>query len=50
VICRLDVDNGLPAAHLRAHLASGAPIVVEYVVENGHNAALRYNDAAPAGT
>jgi hypothetical protein len=47
---RLDLNNGLPAAHLREHLASGGPIVVEYVVENGVNVALRYNDApAPSG-
>lgn len=44
---RLDVSNGLPAAHLREHLATGVPIVVEYVVENGRNVALRYNDGLP---
>jgi hypothetical protein len=42
------VNNGLPAAHLREHLSSGAPIVVQYVVEGGQNVSLRYNDA-PAG-
>jgi hypothetical protein len=42
---RLDVNNGLPAAHLREHLASGAPIVAEYVVEGDRNVLLRYNDA-----
>ena len=44
-IVRLDIANGLPAAHLREHLATGAPIVIEYTVENGRNIALRYNDA-----
>jgi hypothetical protein len=43
---RLDINNGLPAVHLREHLASGVPVVVEYVVEGGENVALRYNDAA----
>jgi hypothetical protein len=42
---RLDLANGLPAAHLREHLVSGAPIVIDYVVEGGRNVALRYNDA-----
>lgn len=42
---RLDLSNGLPAAHLREHLASGAPIVAEYIVEGGRNVLLRYNDA-----
>jgi hypothetical protein len=42
---RLDINNGLPAQHLNEHLASGIPIVVEYVVEGGRNVALRYNDA-----
>ena len=42
---RLDIANGLPAAHLREHLATGAPIVIEYTEENGRNIALRYNDA-----
>jgi hypothetical protein len=45
---RLDLNNGLPAAHLREHLASGAPIVVEYVVEGDRNVLLRYNDAPTA--
>ena len=44
---RLDVNNGLPAAHLREHLASGLPITVEYVIEGDRYIALRYNDAAP---
>jgi hypothetical protein len=49
---RLDINNGLPAVHLREHLASGIPVVVEYVVEGNQNVALRYNDAptpAPTG-
>lgn len=45
---RLDVNTGLPAVHLREHLASGVPVVIEYVVEGGGNVALRYNDAPPA--
>ena len=44
-VMRLDLNNGLPPAHLREHLATGVPIVVEYVIENGRNVALRYNDA-----
>jgi hypothetical protein len=44
-VSRLDPHNGLPAVHLREHLASGVPIVLEYVVENGNNVGLRYNDA-----
>jgi hypothetical protein len=43
---RLDINNGLPAVHLREHLASGIPVVMEYIVEGGENVALRYNDAA----
>ena len=42
---RLDINNGLPAVHLREHLASGIPIIVEYIVEGERNVALRYNDA-----
>jgi hypothetical protein len=45
---RLDLNNGLPAAHLREHLASGAPIVAEYIVDAGRNVLLRYNDAPVA--
>jgi hypothetical protein len=50
---RLDINNGLPPQHLREHLATGIPIVVEYVVEGERNVALRYNDAptpAPSST
>ena len=46
---RLDMNNGLPAQHLREHLATGVPIVVEYVVEGDTNVALRYNDAPLEG-
>jgi hypothetical protein len=42
---RLDINNGLPAVHLREHLASGIPILIEYTVEGDENVALRYNDA-----
>ena len=45
---RLDINNGLPPQHLREHLATGIPIVVEYVVEGERNVALRYNDAPSA--
>lgn len=45
---RLDINNGLPPQHLREHLATGIPIVVEYVVEGDRNVALRYNDAPGA--
>ena len=44
-VARLDINNGLPAVHLREHLASGIPVVVEYFVEGNQNVALRYNDA-----
>ena len=49
---RLDINNGSPAVHLREHLSSGIPVVVEYIVEGDQNVALRYNDAptpAPSG-
>ncbi|MDP8903701.1 MAG: hypothetical protein M3N29_00020 [Chloroflexota bacterium] len=42
---RLDVAGGKPAAHLSDHLRSGEPITVDYVVENGRNVAVRYEDA-----
>lgn len=41
----LDVNNGLPAPHLREHLASGIPIYVTYHVVDGVNVATRYVDA-----
>ncbi len=37
--------GGKPAPHLREHLTSGAPVVVEYVVEADRNVAVRYYDA-----
>ena len=40
---RLDVTRGKPAVHLREHLASGEPITVVYVVEDGRNLALAYD-------
>ena len=43
----LDVNNGLPAPHLREHLVSGLPIFVTYHVDNGVNIATRYTDASP---
>lgn len=42
---RLDVTNGLPAAHLREHLVSGEPIAVDYALDDGQFVALRYIDA-----
>jgi hypothetical protein len=45
----LDVNNGLPAPHLREHLASGIPIYVTYHVDNGVNVATRYVDAEIPG-
>jgi hypothetical protein len=45
----LDVNNGLPAPHLREHLASGIPIFVTYHVDNGINIATRYVDAEEPG-
>jgi hypothetical protein len=42
---RLDLANGLPAAHLREHLVSGLPIFVTCHVDNGVNIATRYVDA-----
>ncbi len=42
----LDVSNGgLPAPHLREHLASGEPVDVTYHVDGGTNVADRYTDA-----
>ena len=46
----LDVNNGLPAPHLREHLVSGLPIFVTYHVDNGANVATRYIDAPVPGT
>ena len=38
-------DGGLPAPHLREHMASGEPIEVSYHIEDGVNVADRYVDA-----
>jgi hypothetical protein len=38
-------DGGLPAPHLREHMASGEQITVTYHVENGTNVIDRYTDA-----
>jgi hypothetical protein len=46
----LDVNNGLPAPHLREHLGSGVPIFVTYHVDNGVNIATRYIDALVPGS
>jgi len=46
----LDVNNGLPAPHLREHLVSGLPIFVTYHVDNGVNIATRYIDAPVPGS
>jgi glucose/arabinose dehydrogenase len=43
---RLDLtDGGLNAPHIRVHLVSGAPITVQYKVDDGQYVALRYFDA-----
>lgn len=43
---RLDLENGgLPAPHLREHLVSGQPIVVDYREEDGELVAIAYSDA-----
>ncbi len=39
-------NGGLPAPHLREHLVSGEPIIVDYRVEGAQNVAIRYADAA----
>ena len=46
----LDVNNGLPAPHLREHLVSGLPIFVTYHVDNGVNVATRYVDTTAPGS
>jgi hypothetical protein len=40
----LDLNNGLPAPHLREHLVNGVPIFVTYHMDNGANVATRYVD------
>jgi hypothetical protein len=37
--------GGKPAPHLREHQASGAPITVDYRLEDGERVAIRYYDA-----
>lgn len=41
---RLDATTGKPPGHLREHMTSGEAVAVEYVVEDGRNIALSYED------
>lgn len=41
------VGDAFPAAHLREHLRSLAPIIVVYRVEDGARVAIRLADAPP---
>jgi hypothetical protein len=46
VVGTLDLaGGGLPAPHLREHLVSGIPIVVDYQDKTGQKVAIRYIDA-----
>ncbi len=46
VVGTLDVSaGGLPAPHLREHMAGSTPTTVYYRVENGQNVAVKYTDA-----
>lgn len=46
VVGTLDVsDGGLPAPHLREHMAGSTRTTVYYNVENGQNVAIKYTDA-----
>jgi hypothetical protein len=46
VVGTLDVSGeGLPAPHLREHMAGSTPTTVYYRVENGQNVAIKYTDA-----
>ena len=46
VVGTLDIsDGGLPAPHLREHMAGSTPTTVYYRVENGQNVAVKYTDA-----
>jgi hypothetical protein len=46
VVGTLDVSNGgLPAPHLREHMAGSTSTTVYYRVENGQNVAVKYTDA-----
>ena len=47
VVGTLDVTGGgLPAPHLREHMAGSTRTTVSYLVENGQNVATKYTDAA----
>lgn len=46
VVGTLDVtDGGLPAPHLREHMAGSTRTTVWYRVESGRNVAIKYADA-----
>ena len=46
VVGTLDVtDGGLPAPHLREHMAGSTRTTVWYRVENGQDVAIKYTDA-----
>lgn len=46
VVGTLDVSNGgLPAPHLREHMAGSTRTTVWYVVQDGQNVAVKYIDA-----
>jgi hypothetical protein len=46
VVGTLDVsDGGLPAPHLREHMAGSTPTTVWYHVQDGKNVATKYTDA-----
>jgi hypothetical protein len=47
VVGTLDIaDGGLPAPHLREHMAGSTPTTVYYVVDqSGQNVAVKYTDA-----
>ncbi len=51
LVQRLDLTNGgQNAPHLRDHLVTGVPIVVQFKVDGGQRYALRYFDAlGPTG-
>jgi hypothetical protein len=46
VVGTLDLsDGGLPAPHLREHMAGSTPTTVSYVVRDGQNVAVKFSDA-----
>ena len=46
VVGTLDISNGgLPAPHLREHMAGSTRTTVYYQVQNGENVAVKYVDA-----